>query len=35
MEEEMLELFRSLQEDQKQLFLEYLKQFVSDEAEEQ
>lgn len=35
MEEELLELFRSLHEDQKQLFLDYLKQLVPDEAEEQ
>lgn len=35
MEEELLELFRSLPEDQKQLFLEYLKQLIPDGAEEQ
>ena len=35
MEEELLELFRILPEDQKHLFLDYLKQLVPDEAEEQ
>lgn len=35
MEEELLELFRSLPEDQKQLFLEYLKHLIPDGAEEQ
>lgn len=35
MEEELLELFRSLAEDQKQLFIDYLKQLIPDEAEEQ
>ncbi len=34
MEEELLELFRSLPEDQKHLYLDYLRRIQPEEAEE-